>query len=216
MARSMLDAIMKLSPTVQVIDLADVGAQAHYGVVAFFGSPDAAAKQKLEYRSPALAFAALAKAAGEAFSAAVPVEIGAVNSLTPMLMAAKQGIPVVDCDGAGRAVPTLTTTIFAAQEVPVAPTVMAAEDGEEAIFYVPNAADAESLGIAVVETTAFKDIGPMAMWAMTGATLQGTAVAGGLARAQRIGATLRAARERGADPVGAVLEALGGDGALVF
>ena len=40
------------------------------------------------------------------------MEAGGVNSMTPIVVAASQGIPIVDCDGMGRAFPELQMTTF--------------------------------------------------------------------------------------------------------
>jgi DUF917 family protein len=54
----------------------------------------------------------------------VPVEVGALSSPIACMAAAKLGIPVVDVDGAGRAVPTLNLLTYAADGITVNPTVL--------------------------------------------------------------------------------------------
>ncbi|RKX43696.1 MAG: hypothetical protein DRP33_00565 [Thermotogae bacterium] len=49
---------------------------------------------------------------GTKFDFVVPVETGGFNSVTPLHAGALKGLPVVDADGAGRAVPELQMTTF--------------------------------------------------------------------------------------------------------
>lgn len=64
----------------------------------------------------------------------LPIEIGAANSAIACLAAAKLGIPVVDADGAGRAVPTLDLLTYAAHGISVNPTVLAGKNSETRSF----------------------------------------------------------------------------------
>lgn len=58
----------------------------------------------------------------------MPVEYGALNTVLPLMVAMKCGVPVLDADGSGRAVPSLQTLLFGVNDVPLGPFVMT--DGE--------------------------------------------------------------------------------------
>lgn len=42
----------------------------------------------------------------------MPIEAGGVNSMLPIAAAARLGLPLVDCDGMGRAFPELQMVTF--------------------------------------------------------------------------------------------------------
>ena len=48
----------------------------------------------------------------ETIAGTFPMEAGGVNSMIPIVVAAKLGIPLVDCDGMGRAFPELPMVTF--------------------------------------------------------------------------------------------------------
>lgn len=57
------------------------------------------------------------------------LEIGGLNALTPIFTAIKTGLPIIDCDGMGRAFPQLQMTSFHAFEVPASPFVFCRDTG---------------------------------------------------------------------------------------
>ena len=68
---------------------------------------------KFGYQAPAAAVQELAQYANVKIGAIVPVELGASNTPAPLITAAQMGIPLVDGDYSGRAVPQdMQTTYF--------------------------------------------------------------------------------------------------------
>ncbi len=59
------------------------------------------------------ALRALEEHLGRRASATMPVECGGINSMMPLLVGARTGLPVVDADGMGRAFPELQMETFA-------------------------------------------------------------------------------------------------------
>lgn len=55
----------------------------------------------------------------------VPFEIGGINAITPILAASLTNLPLVDCDGMGRAFPELQMTTFHAFGVQASPSLQA-------------------------------------------------------------------------------------------
>ncbi|MFH1467434.1 MAG: DUF917 domain-containing protein [Pseudomonadota bacterium] len=227
MSREVLAAILAEEPSGSRVLLCDPGwiaREAWYGVVAFFGSPTAATQQATsDYRALDRAFQALAAAKGVTLAGVVPVEVGAVNSLAPMLVGCRAGLPVIDADGAGRAVPSLEVLTFAegtslsdGRRLPIAPVIYTAEDGTCIEVTAQYPQQVEAVGISIAAGAAFGGLGAMAMWAMRGMDLRRVGVPGGISRAQRIGAAWRTASSTGADPVAAILAALDGDGGVLF
>lgn len=138
----------------------------------------------------------------------VPFEIGAANFLKPLHAGAVKGLSVVDCDGAGRAVPELQLTMFCIHGIPIAPLSLADSEGNSAILYPVDAYMAEKSARAV--TTVFGGIAGLVCQPMTGKQLKEAVIPDTLSIAEGVGKAIREAKECMRDPVGAVIEATGG------
>src|SRR2546428_2902116 len=80
------------------------------------------------------AFKALEDYLGRRITHTVSIEAGGLNSTTPFSVAAQMGIPLVDCDGMGRAFPEIqmvTPTMFGVSATPMA---LADEKGNSALI----------------------------------------------------------------------------------
>lgn len=203
--------------SVVLLDEGGLQDDAWYAVVAFMGSPQDGSKVTQPFHSPTLALQALSKQTGHNFTAILPVEIGAVNSLTPLLVSSELGIPVLDCDGAGRAVPELMMLTFASlPNIAQRPFFIVAESGESAAGQVKSTSDAEDLCRGILSTTAFGGISALSIWPMTGKEVRSTGIFGGIRRAQSLGAALRNAKAQGNSPLTTALTWLNGTGTLLF
>jgi len=211
-------------------------------VSANMGAPDALFKTA-NPRAPTHAFEAMSAEAGllrtlggwfadfpeSGFSYVLPVEVGAINSASPLAVAAQLGrhrpepLPVIDADGAGRSIPTLDLTVFTGN-VSVFPAVVASESlqpggGAEAVRYnsaVINTADEEAAEQAIIGTVTsapFGGIAGLSIYPMPVGHLltQVHPVAGTLSLALAIGRDLEASRgvER-AQRVAHTIQALSG------
>lgn len=58
------------------------------------------------------------------------MELGGFNTFTPILSSMIEGIPMVDADGAGKAVPGLETVISHVNGLPTGPYVMGSIQGD--------------------------------------------------------------------------------------
>lgn len=58
------------------------------------------------------------------------LEIGGINAITPILAAALTGLPLVDCDGMGRAFPECQMTTFHAFGAKASPFIICADNGK--------------------------------------------------------------------------------------
>ena len=151
----------------------------------------------------------LAERLGRPFVAVMSLEIGGANSLQSFMVAARTGLPVVDADCMGRAFPEAQMTTFAIAGLRNYPFCLA--DIRDNVVIVERAASwqwQERLGRVVV--TEVGSIAATAKAPRTGREIKDHAILGSVTRAIRIGAALRQARERGEDPVDAVLASEGG------
>ncbi len=167
-------------------------------VVAMMGSPDAGDALTLVdiQNSVANTLFLLQSTTGYTASCVIPVEIGAINSLVPLLGAAAgaDSLWVIDGDGAGRAVPELPQTTFVgAANLPVSPCALATDvadysTAESALLSAPTAAQMEKLAGGVVG--GFGGFSGIALWPSNASNnygLTGNYIPGTLAQAWGLG-----------------------------
>ena len=160
-------------------------------VLAMMGSPDVGEKLALTDLQAAISntLKAYTQATGQGVTCAVPVEIGALNSLVPLIAAiGNPGMWVADGDGAGRAVPQLIETTYSggAAGLAVSPVVIgnqasAAAEIQSTVLNVATTAQAEALARGII-TSSFGSIAGFAGWpstaannyALTASIIQGT------------------------------------------
>ncbi|XGU18921.1 DUF917 family protein [Rhodococcus sp. 3Y1] len=80
--------------------------------VAQMGAPTVVVEKMPRGTEPELALITLEKHTGRTADATMPMECGGINSMIPLLAAARRGLPVVDADGMGRAFPQLEMETF--------------------------------------------------------------------------------------------------------
>lgn len=181
------------SVTIQPYDGATTGC-----VLAMMGSPDAGDNLTLAdiQNSIRNTVALLQASTGYAVGCAIPVEIGAINSLVPLIAAAMSpgSMWVVDGDGAGRAVPELPQTTFSGSALlPVSPCALATDAAEasaveSALLGASTAAKVETLAGGVV--AGFGGFSGIALWpsnANNGYALSGSYIPGTLSQAWSLG-----------------------------
>lgn len=170
-----------------------------YGViVAYMGAPEKMAV--LEY--PVAAELAVQKAleakgiASDKRVCIVPVEIGPISSVVACLVAARLGFPVLDADGAGRAVPTLELCTFS-QGVSVNPTIIASQQSGQYIELNISQSDSdgaaskiESLARPILGMPEFDQMAGLAMWVMDRQQIEKLVLPGTLSLCQALGELL--------------------------
>ena len=196
--------------TVQLIDPEQVPDQATMAVTSFFGAPEVLQGLDLDYgQITAIAFDALAEKKGMQFSYVLPLETGGGNTFIPIAVAAHKQIPLVDCDGAGRAVPNPTACTWA--KLPISPIVIAHSQDEMVTLDEPNMALSMSASLSILtSTSAFAQGAAVAMWAMSGQQMKQTAIPNRISHAQQLGQCIRQALQAHQDPVEAAVKFLGG------
>ena len=170
-------------------------------VLAIMGSPDAADSLTLTavQNSISNTVAVLQAYTGVAPGAFIPVEIGPINSLVPLIGAAMLGgsIWVVNGDGAGRAVPELPQTTFTGTPaLAPCPAALASDapnlvEMESALLGASSAARVETLAGGVVG--GFGGYSGIAMWPSNAGNqyaLSGSYIPGTLEQARALGLQL--------------------------
>jgi uncharacterized protein len=156
-----------------------------------------------------LAVRALARHLGVEFAALLTGELGGTSISDAFFPAAMLGLPVVDADPVGRAVPEIEHSLFKIHGLPIAPQAVTNEIGDTVIVTeVANDRRAEALVRALA--VASRNLVWVADHAMPWARVRPAVVEGALGLAQRVGEALRVAREGGEDAAVAVAAASGG------
>ncbi|MCB0079566.1 MAG: DUF917 domain-containing protein [Caldilineaceae bacterium] len=154
------------------------------------------------------AFQAVGKYIGKPIRATMSIEAGGMNSVVPIYVAARLRLPMVDCDGMGRAFPELQMVTHTIHGIDATPMAMSDERGNTVLMETINNRWTERFARSVTV-----DMGAMAMVALYAATvkqLKECAVIGTMTKAEEIGKTIRAARVNEADPVTTGREHVGG------
>jgi uncharacterized protein len=186
---------------------------------AMLGAPTVVVEKLPSGAEAALALGALERHLGRPVTATMPAECGGMNSMVPLVAAAKLGLPVVDADGMGRAFPELSMTTFGACGLPGSPMAIADEQGSVAV--VDTGSDNRRLeSLARALAVSMGASASMAIYPMSGADVRRTAVPRTVSTALRLGRAVREAREGHRDPFTALGEAVSrtvyGHGKVVF
>jgi DUF917 family protein len=154
------------------------------------------------------AFAMMEEALGEPIAATFPIEIGGVNAMIPLVLAAQKKIPVIDADAMGRAFPEVQMNTLYLSGIPETPVTMADEKGNRLHLTPRDAFAYESLARAI--TIAMGCSAAVLDYPRRWGELKHGVIPGTLTLAQRLGHLLRDVRHGGVDAVTAVVEALKG------
>ena len=150
----------------------------------------------------------LERYAGSDARALLCAEIGGLNALLPLVLAARCGLPVVDGDGMGRAFPQLQMTTYHIFGVAAGPMIMADEYGNTVLIDSKQAIEVERLGRNMV--VAMGGSCSICLYPMLGRDAKRSLVRGTLSLALGLGRTVREARGKGADPFKQLLAYLRG------
>ena len=171
------------------------------------GAPTVVHEKLPNGNEPALALRALERHLGAHADATMPIECGGINSMIPLVVGARLGLPVVDADGMGRAFPELQMETFGVYGVPGSPMAIGGERGETTI--IDTGTDNRRMEwLARGITIRLGGVAHIAEYAMSGADVKRTAVPRTLSLALAVGRAIRTARATNTDPIAALATAL--------
>lgn len=150
----------------------------------------------------------LEKYLGKPVKATMSIEVGGGNSTTPMYVAARLGMPLLDCDGMGRAYPELQMVTHTIYGISATPMAMSDERGNTLIIEAISNKWTEIFGRTI--TIDMGGRGMIALYAATVGQLKEAAIRNSLTLAENIGRTVRLARHQETNPVEAVRQAVNG------
>jgi uncharacterized protein len=132
-------------------------------------------------------------------------EIGGANAFTPLLAAAKTGLPVLDADMIGRAFPELQMSSCCLKNLKSTPAVMVDCLGNSVIIETASANTLEKIARSV--TVAMGSSCAVGFYLMQGLEVPGAVIAGTLSQAIQLGKCITTARQEGIDPIQALINA---------
>lgn len=169
--------------TIEVVEPSAVGAAEWLGGAAAMFPPDAFFVNPDAIEPIANAFFLLEAAQGVTFAYFHPLEVGAVNTICPMIAMIRanqtQGrtIKIIDADaGGGRAIPTLPLIVFARYHFSWSPNYTASSMTDEQFipygqFHLQNGEQLEAAMNTLIMNQ-FDQVGGFSLFPMTGQTLQ--------------------------------------------
>jgi DUF917 family protein len=145
---------------------------------------------------------------GQRAVALMSAEAGGINSTIPIVAAAELGLPLLDADGMGRAFPEIPMCSMSVRGISATPMALSDEKGNLELIETVDNAWTERLSRTA--TVAMGGSSIIALYHMTTRQAASSVIAGTMSRAIEIGERVRTARERGLDPLGALLETTSG------
>lgn len=176
------------------------------------GAPTVSVEKIPNGEEPFFSFNVLEQLLGKKIYATMSIEAGGVNSMIPIALAARKGIPLVDADTMGRAFPELQMTTFHLHGIHGTPLSMCDEKGNSLILNTVSNKWTEELARASTVIMGGSSI--LADYAVTGRQLKEAGVLGTATKCEKIGRAIREAAREKKNPIQAVLEVT--DGFLLF
>ena len=126
---------------------------------------------------------------GKKIYAFMPIEAGGVNSMLPIAACARLGLPLLDCDGMGRAFPELQMVTCTIGGMSATPMALTDEKGNSVIFETITNKWTEELARAV--TMSCGGSVSVSLYPMTGAQMKAYSVKNIVTRSQKLGEAIR-------------------------
>lgn len=177
--------------SIDVRDVASMSDTEHAVVVAVMGAPSGSAEEQDLTTCVTSAYDEILKLAardGRSIDYIMPIEMGGFNTFVPMLIALTEGIPLLDADPCGRAVPGLETVLASVNGCATAPIAMADNNNNRANIIINDPYDAElAEHMALPFVKLFEQNAGIAGWIMSKRDITGNIPQGTISTAFEIG-----------------------------
>ncbi len=193
---------------VRLIEVDELGDDDLVVPAAMMGAPTVMVEKLPRGDEVVKAFKALEAYLGTPVKAVMSIEAGGLNSTVPFSVAARLGLPLVDGDTMGRAFPEIqmvTPTLFG---ISATPMTLADDKGNSALLSTIDNRWTERFARSI--TIDMGGASMIALYPMRGAQVKKAVVRGTITLIERIGKSIREARQNKADPIEAVLSVTGG------
>ncbi|WP_257350687.1 DUF917 domain-containing protein [Pseudalkalibacillus decolorationis] len=198
-----LQAIEEYGP-IKLLNINEVPDDALIVPSAMMGAPTVMVEKVPNGEEAVEAFNSIKEYLGKEVFATMPIEAGGVNSLLPLALAARLGLPVIDADGMGRAFPELQMVTFFLNGVSATPMVLSDEKGNNLLLNTINSVWAER--IARTATIEMGGSVMLAIYPMDGKTIKASSISNILTLEEEIGRSIREAKRHNEDPIQEVLK----------
>ena len=188
----------------EMISLDELPDDAWVMLSAGIGAPTVLIEKVLRGDEAVTVFNALEKLLDTKAYAVMSAEVGGVNGVLPISVAARLKIPVVDADCMGRAFPEVQLTIPNLHGVSATPLIIADEKGNSVVVSTINNYWTEEIARAICSKMGGQAM--MALYTMDGRTAKKATLPDMLSFAIRIGQTLREARHQKGDVLSSLLQ----------
>lgn len=202
-----LQAVKKHGP-VEMIKVEDVPDDALVVPAAMMGAPTVLVEKIPNGNEFIKAFEELGNFLGKKVFATFPIEAGGVNSMIPIAVAANLGIPIIDCDGMGRAFPELQMVTFHLYGQTASPMVLADEKGNSVILNAITNKWAENLARNLVVEMGGEAM--ISIYSLTGKQLKEAAIRNILTYSAEIGKLLMDTQASKTDTTKQLIEKMNG------
>lgn len=202
-----LQAVDKFGP-IKLLSVDEVEPDDWYCPVAIMGAPAVMMEKIPNGDEFTRVMEKLQKYTGHKFVGTFPMEAGGVNSMVPMALAASLQVPLVDCDGMGRAFPELQMCTFHLGGVPTTPMVITDEKKNASVIETINAKWAERL--ARVATVEMGGSATVALYPSNGQQIKANGISGIVTQCEEVGRAINQARKNPEQAINEVLDKTNG------
>ena len=187
-----IGAVQECGP-VTILDPDEVPDDALVVPIAMMGAPTVLCEKAIGGEEYKTLYETVSAFYGKPIYAFMPIEAGGVNSMLPIAAAAHLGLPLVDCDGMGRAFPELQMVTFTIGGGSATPMAMVDEKGNSCIFRTVTNKWTEEMARAV--TMACGGSVSVSLYAMEGRFMKEYGVHGIVTRSETLGSAIRKVKE---------------------
>ncbi|MEM7281048.1 MAG: DUF917 domain-containing protein [Pseudomonadota bacterium] len=181
--------VLQKNGPVPLVDVNELDDDAYVVTIGGVGAPTVSLELLPSVNTPAQVLTLFEKHVGRTVDAVVSFEIGGGNSMIPMIAASQQGIPVVDGDGMGRALPEAQMMTYPIAGVKPTPALAVDYAGNVVTFQTDNTTTYERHVRSI--TTAMGGMIVAAEHPMTGKQLKSSIVPNTVSFSLEIGKVLR-------------------------
>ncbi len=201
-----IEAALAEGGVIELIDLDALADDAFVAPCGWIGAPTISVEKLPSGREALQGLRKLEEISGRRVDAVFPVEIGGSNGLAALLLALRSGLPVVDCDGMGRAFPESQMVIFNIRGQKACPAIVTDDKGNCVVLETVDNLSEERCARAV--SVALGGSCHLIEYSASAKEMKASALRGTISDALAIGRSIRVAREQGSDPFAALFQAL--------
>jgi DUF917 family protein len=193
-------------PEIRLISAAELADDDVVAPCGWIGAPTVSLEKLPSGKEALMGLEKLEVVLGRKVAAICPVEIGGSNGLAPFVLAARTGLPIVDCDGMGRAFPESQMVIFNICGISAGPAVLTDAKGTCVVIETPDNLMEERIGRAAA--VSLGGICHLFEYIQSGRELKDHAIHGTVSLAIQLGRAVRLAKQKGDNPFEALMQVI--------